>query len=205
MFINLEEKIECIVPSVDSLIGDKLTAFAPKTIGIPFGIGKSMQIQKQLFDIGSLFPLSENIDEIEKSFKNFVAIESGYRDASFSVDDVMKDIKNTTFLITQMQLRNAISNEKTDELYQGISKLRSHLIGTNYNLEKAKVFASRTAFIIYAMNNKENFLMKKEYRLDKIQTNKFTGDFQILERIKTILPEAYYYWQIIAYSWEHKF
>lgn len=196
-FISVDEKIECIVPSVDSLIGDKLTAFAPSTIGIPFGAGKSMQIQKQLFDIGSLFPLSEDIDEIEEAFKKFVAIESGYREKSFSVEDVIEDIKDTTFLITQMQLRRAISNEKTTELYDGISKLRSHLIGINYNLETAKIYASRTAFLVTAINSKEIFGKNKEYSIEKITAGKLGGKFLILEKIKPILPEAYYYWQVI--------
>lgn len=196
-FIATDENVECIVPSVDSLIGDKLTAFAPDTIGIPFGVGKSMQIQKQLFDIGSLFPLSKNINEIEESFKNFVLIESGYREKSFSVEDVIKDIKNTTFLITQMQLRKAISNEKTTELYEGIAKLRSHLIGISYNLETAKIFASRTAFLVYSISSKEIFGKFKEYSIDNITNEKLKGKYQILERIKTILPEAYYYWQVI--------
>lgn len=167
-FIAIEEKVECIVPTVDSLIGDKLTAFAPSTIGIPFGAGKSMQIQKQLFDIGSLYLLSEDIYEIEEAFKKFVAFESGYREKSFSVENVIKDIKDTAFLITQMQLRKAVANENTTELYDGISKLRSHLIGINYNLETAKIFASRTAFLVSSISSKEFFPEYKEYAIETI-------------------------------------
>ena len=55
------------VPSIDSITGDKLTAFAPTTIGIPYFKGKdkqpfSMEICKQLFDLSKLF---ENIQKMK--------------------------------------------------------------------------------------------------------------------------------------------
>ncbi|MEA1897695.1 MAG: nucleotidyl transferase AbiEii/AbiGii toxin family protein, partial [Bacteroidota bacterium] len=44
--------IKTIMPDIDSIIGDKLTAFAPNTTGVPYGIEKEKEIMKQLFDIG---------------------------------------------------------------------------------------------------------------------------------------------------------
>ena len=54
-FIETISDTKILVPTVNSLLGDKLTAFAPTTTGIHFGINKEMQINKQLFDIGELF------------------------------------------------------------------------------------------------------------------------------------------------------
>ncbi len=196
-FIALDENIKCTLPSVNSLVGDKLTAFAPHTTGIPFGVGKSMQIQKQLFDLGSLFTLISDIDEVYQAFKIFVDIEAMYRDCSFTIDDVKNDILSVSFLISQMQIRKGISNEETKELYEGISKLRSHLIGINYNLETAKIFASQIAFLVGTLDRKEIFEMYKEYSIDKISEKSLNENYRILERIKTVLPEAYYYWQIL--------
>ncbi|HAN78328.1 MAG TPA: hypothetical protein DCQ31_11460, partial [Bacteroidales bacterium] len=45
-------------PLPEEILGDKLTAFAPTTTGIPYYKGKqsmSMEIVKQLYDIGNLF------------------------------------------------------------------------------------------------------------------------------------------------------
>lgn len=42
------------VPCAECILGDKMTAFAPHTTGIPLGVGKSMEIIKQLFDVASL-------------------------------------------------------------------------------------------------------------------------------------------------------
>ena len=46
------------VPCLEDMLGDKLTAFAPNTTGIPYfkkQDSMSMEIIKQLYDIGNLF------------------------------------------------------------------------------------------------------------------------------------------------------
>lgn len=58
-FIKLEgEPLTVRVPSVNDMLGDKLTAFAPNTSGIPYyknGAPKFVEIIKQLYDVGRLF------------------------------------------------------------------------------------------------------------------------------------------------------
>ena len=41
------------------ILGDKLTAFAPHTTGVPLCVGKSMEIAKQLFDVATLIDVLE--------------------------------------------------------------------------------------------------------------------------------------------------
>lgn len=70
------------IPSREDLLGDKLTAFAPHTTGIPFFKGEkdcSMEINKQLFDIASLFDLTNDISVSMQTFKKFADIELQYR------------------------------------------------------------------------------------------------------------------------------
>ena len=42
------------IPSSDCILGDKLTAFAPHTTGVPFGVNKELEILKQLYDVATL-------------------------------------------------------------------------------------------------------------------------------------------------------
>ncbi len=42
------------IPDVNSILGDKLAAFAPHTTGIPFGKDKELEIIKQLYDCYTL-------------------------------------------------------------------------------------------------------------------------------------------------------
>ena len=154
-----------------------------------------MQIQKQLFDIGSLFSLVTDIKEIEESFNNFVSIESGYRRREITTGHVTEDIISTSFLLSQILMKKSIINAETKELQDGISKLRSHLIGINYKLEIAKLNASKAAFTVTSFFNKKDFADDKIYEQEKILNNAIEGEYKILERLKTILPEVYYYWQ----------
>lgn len=65
------------VPNINCILGDKLTAFAPNTTGIPYKAYKEMEIIKQLFDISTLFDMADDINEIKYSFQE--AAKKGVR------------------------------------------------------------------------------------------------------------------------------
>jgi len=65
-WIEADEETMVTLPSIDAITGEKLTAFAPNTIGIPYFKGKdkqpfSMEICKQFFDLSKLFERIESI------------------------------------------------------------------------------------------------------------------------------------------------
>jgi hypothetical protein len=79
-WIETEAETKVTVPTVDAITGDKLTAFAPNTIGIPYFKGKdrqpfSMEICKQLFDLSRLFEHLTDIEMVAKSFMAFAEQE----------------------------------------------------------------------------------------------------------------------------------
>lgn len=196
-FLKIETDNSVNIPTANSMLGDKLTAFAPQTTGIAFGMNKAMEINKQLFDIGALFNISDNIEEIENSFKNFVEIEAGYREKTFSADDVINDIVEIAFTISQINLKGGYKNEITDEFLAGMKSLRSHIISGKYNLEDAKINAAKTAFCVSAFNKKINYKAIKNFDIKKIKDIKLKDDLNNLERLKNIILEAYYYWQLV--------
>jgi len=70
-WIETDTKTLVAMPTIDAITGDKLTAFAPNTIGVPYFKGKdnqpfSMEICKQLFDLNKLFEKIENIETVAK-------------------------------------------------------------------------------------------------------------------------------------------
>src|SRR5690606_17657696 len=44
-----------VLPTLEAILGDKLTAFAPKTTGILYSKNRPVEIIKQLYDIAFLF------------------------------------------------------------------------------------------------------------------------------------------------------
>lgn len=196
-FFRTDDEVYLNIPTINSILGDKLTAFAPNTTGIHFGVNKAMQINKQLFDIGELFDYSDDIKEIQSSFDNFVKIEAGYRDQKFSSEEVIKDIFSISLLISQIRLRGGVENEITTEFIRGMQALRTHLITGKYNLEQTKLNAAKTALLVSSFGKEADFNRIKNFDVSKITDERVTGELTILERLRNILPEPYYYWQLI--------
>jgi predicted nucleotidyltransferase component of viral defense system len=71
------------IPSFEDLLGDKLTAFAPNTTGIPYfkkEDSMSMEIIKQLYDIGNIFDVAKDLEVIKITFSKIVKAEMIYRE-----------------------------------------------------------------------------------------------------------------------------
>jgi len=86
---EVEKEVKVPIPTANSFTGDKLGAFAPTTIGILYGKGKSMEIIKQLFDLGILFEYTTDLKEISQSYKKIAEIEASYRNMSLSIDEFL--------------------------------------------------------------------------------------------------------------------
>jgi len=142
---EIEKEIKVMIPTINSYVGDKLTAFAPKTIGIPYGKNKSMEIIKQLFDLGILFEHITSLKEISQIYKRVSKAEASYRDINSPMDVFLNDSINTSFLICQLDFRKSIRDNYTKELREGIRRINSHIVGGKYSLLNAKEDASKVA------------------------------------------------------------
>lgn len=89
-FIRLEgEPLMVTVPSAEDILGDKLTAFAPNTTGIPYyknGKSCSMEIAKQLYDVGRLFENVSDLHITSQAFRKIAAVELSYRSLGTDAD-----------------------------------------------------------------------------------------------------------------------
>lgn len=84
------EPVKVNVPSTDDILGDKLTAFAPNTSGIPYfknGQNRNLEIIKQLYDVGRLFDAATDLDCIKTAYHRIVPVEMSYR--SLPIDAVL--------------------------------------------------------------------------------------------------------------------
>ncbi len=71
------------MPSLMDILGDKMTAFAPNTTGIPYYKDKkrcSMEIIKQLFDVASIFDQTTDLEVAKNTFSRIVPVESCLRE-----------------------------------------------------------------------------------------------------------------------------
>lgn len=89
-FFITNKEIKIRIPTIDCLLGDKLTAFAPNTIGVPYNKNKSMVIIKQLIDVDDLFMASDHIDDMLNTYRAMFEIENQLRENRFTIEDVWR-------------------------------------------------------------------------------------------------------------------
>lgn len=182
------------VPSVEDILGDKLTAFAPNTTGIPYFKGNkicSVEIIKQLYDIARLFERVSDLSVTSEAFHRIVKVEMSYRNMD-DIDDVFMDIIQTSLLIAT---RGKAGAGNFDILLDGIKKIRNFIHTSNYHLDHAIIDSARAAYLAACI------------KIGKTTLEKYSGNPQIvnemmireslpnkLQKLKKIYPEAFYYW-----------
>ncbi|WP_140936942.1 nucleotidyl transferase AbiEii/AbiGii toxin family protein [Sphingobacterium lumbrici] len=183
------------IPSLEDILGDKLTAFAPNTTGIPYfkkEDSMSMEIIKQLYDIGNLFDAVNDIETLKTTFYRFAKTEIAYRNSKeITETDVLEDIYQTALCIVT---RGADGKGNFEELQNGIQRVGSFIFSENYHIEKTIAHASKAAYISALIQHNaktidkfENPLQLKDWKISEPLNNK-------LNKLKKSNPEAFFYW-----------
>ena len=189
-------------PCAEALLADKLTAFAPHTIGVPFRRSNALsetqehQVFKQLFDIGQ-FPLEQlNLDVVRNNYFSIANAEASFKGGKFLPEDALLDTIGIAFDIACLDLpRKNFSEEPF--LRAGIAKLQRNLIrGEKFDFKKAKHISARTACLAAAFltDHKFPFYEQTPETVEKLRTNRFFDVIAILDKLKRTNIETYWYW-----------
>jgi len=184
------------LPTLDSITGDKLTAFAPSTIGIPIGKSKEVEIAKQLFDLNALFSKIENPLIVAKSFDQTVSMVTHYYRKSFSVNDVFLDVIDTAFTMAMM---GKYKPEIYNEISKGVSSLKQYLSKkTKFGYNIALTAAAKIAYLSASlMSGREpiRFDWASITPQELIHKKIDHPEYSVLNKaLKAGYPEAWFYW-----------
>lgn len=91
LLITEPEYLKVKVPSIECIWGDKLTGFAPYTTGIPLGVGKDMEVMKQLYDLSTLIDGMIDFDEVKNTYQKVVQSEIAYRGVDVNSKKCLRD------------------------------------------------------------------------------------------------------------------
>ncbi len=177
------------VPSIESILGDKLTVLAPRTTGIKYESNKELELMKQLYDVDKLFNQAEDLKEIRESFINIANREIKYRKLiEIMYEDVLKDIEDFA--------EDIIFRKDKDHLEKitiGIRKLRNFMLEKKFLIDKEVLLAaSKTMYLVYLIKNNKSEI--KKYSGEVNQDIEIPKDYKkCLKVIKKINEEAYYY------------
>jgi hypothetical protein len=195
-FVALDgEPVTVSVPDFNNILGDKLTAFAPNTTGIPYrkrDKEMGMEIIKQMYDIGCLCDEADNAEIISTIFSAFAETEIEYRDNRYTVSDVLDDIIDNSLEIC---LRGNYGKADFEILSKGITQVKSFIYSESFHIERAITYAARVAYMAAVIKYGQKEMAR--FDMAKIQEMK---DWLIeapalgkLNKLKKSNPEAFFY------------
>ncbi len=195
-FIKLNgEPLQVTVPSASDILGDKLTAFAPNTTGIPYYKGDkccSMEICKQMYDVSRLFDVVDDLTITAKSFAKIAEVELQYRNLPNNHNLIFEDIRNTALCIST---QGKIDSEHFELFMDGIKRIKSFMYQGRYIIDDAIRDAAKAAYlataiekgIIHVERYSNNPMDVKDAVIEDTLTNR-------LNKLKINNPEAFFYW-----------
>ena len=193
-----ENQFDVQVPTVEGLTADKLTAFAPGTIGVRYTNHKAaLKILKHCSDIGALFDRCSDMDELFAAYEKIWEVENTYRDSAFSREQVLNDTVEASRLISLIGLKGCPASEEVQTLEAGIGQLDSHIIGKRFSRDEAKICAAKAAWLATALKRGNSIAIIPRYNTEELRTLAATplqNDFAPLNRLRAGNPEAYYFW-----------
>lgn len=196
-FHHQGEPLMVNVPTREDILGDKLTAFGPNSIGIPYFKGRrdcSLDIMKQLFDISRLFDAVSDFSATYASFRRVSDAELCYRHMDGQIHRYFEDVRNTAMNIS---MRGDRSPDEFMRLQGGIRRLGSYIYQRSYRIENAIDDSAKAAYLATCFE-------RGITRIDKYVPGKDISSLPAgnlpnkIQRLRRSRPEAYYYWAKIA-------
>jgi len=195
-FVELDnEPLKVTVPSTADILGDKLTAFAPNTSGIPYlkrDRDCSLEIIKQLYDIGRLFEHTLNFQHTKNTFTQIGKMELQYRGFPAELSLIYEDIRETSL---SLATKGQMGKGDFKMLQDGIKKLDNYLYKEKYRIEEAIIDSARAAYLATSIEKSNTKIEKYNGNPNTILTMELSPTVSNkLNKLKKILPEAFFYW-----------
>lgn len=188
--LKINSNLSVNLPSIESILGDKLTVLAPYSTGISYDSNKELELMKQLYDVDKLFNFSNDIEVIKESFINIATREIKYRKlVELTYEDVLNDIeefsKNIIFMNNKIHL---------EKINIGMKKLSSFRIEKKFLIDReVLIAASKVLYIIYLIKNNKTTIEKytEDIKISEIPViNELRKRMRIIKKMN---PEAYFY------------
>ena len=185
-----KEEVIITMPTFDAILGDKLTAFAPKTTGILYTKNRPVEIIKQLYDIAFLFDKIANLKIVRTSYNKVVQEEIGFRKLEITAKEVLEDTWNACYTLAERDAKS----EDFNYLQLGIRNFTNFTI-ERFSIDEAITAAAKIAYLTKLIQSTEtvkierfkNPLEIKDWMIEEQQYNK-------LNKLKKNNPVAFYYW-----------
>lgn len=189
LLLSKGENLMVRIPDKNCVLGDKLTAFAPHTTGIPFGINKELEIIKQMYDCWTILQEMDDYKMVSQVYERVSRIEMGYRNLELTSEDCLYDTIQSCICILG---KGSIREDEYKHYQAGIVALKTHIFSGTMNGEIAAKCASEIMYLatcIMTKNEYERIENPDAYRTVKLPIQ----GVKKVNSLRNIDPEAYAY------------
>ncbi|MEB3800476.1 nucleotidyl transferase AbiEii/AbiGii toxin family protein [Flavobacterium columnare] len=187
---TLKEEVIITMPTFDAILGDKLTAFAPKTTGILYSKNRPVEIIKQLYDIAFLFDNITNLEIVRSSYNKVVQEEIGFRKLDITANEVLEDTWKACYTLAERETKS----EDFNHLQLGIRNFTNFTID-RFSIDEAITAAAKVAYLTKLIQSENEIKIERfKYPLEIKDWLIEEQDFNKLNKLKKNNPEAFYYW-----------
>ena len=191
---NEDAAVLVTIPDINSITGDKLTAFSPNTIGIPYSKGghdRGMEIIKQLYDLSCLYEQVDDISIVREVFERFCAVESRYREHGFSPEAVLEDAQINALSIC---FRKAYDERcQYEVLSKGAKQVNGFIFSERFSNEKAMVHAAKVAYLVELVKQGINQKVLFDPAIDMKNWLVSQPSDTRINKVKKSSPEGFFY------------
>jgi hypothetical protein len=197
------DPISVPIPSVDSITGDKLTAYAPNTIGIRFRVEhadgriteKQMEVMKQLFDVGILFDRLNNFIHFKQSFERTSAKEIVYRaQDNITQEAVLNDIINTSLMVAS-QGKFFDPKGSYQHVATGLNQIKSYIYQGAFRRDEAVLASAKCAYLAaMILTGYEGKILRWQNEDDIQEYFVKPIEYQFLNKRRNIPGGPLFYW-----------
>ena len=210
-FVELEREVKVRIPSVNCLLGDKLAAFAPTTIGVlyqPYSKKtgeptepRPIRVMKQLFDVGELFAAATDFGAIAASYRQHFEEQNAFRGGRFAIEDALEDTLGASYSLSQIELKPIVDDGNRAFFKTGVDALNTHLIRSRLSLYEAKTAAARAALLASIIKSGNTGRSLAEMRvvpsaLNLLKSLRIDGRWKKLHTLRKSNIEAFYLWHL---------
>lgn len=177
------------LPSKDCILGDKLTAFAPYTTGIPIRAEKDLEVMKQFYDVSTLIDEFDVFEDVRQTYFDVAGAEIGYRGAVITPEEALQDTIRAAICIGSHG-----KYEADDYLsyVKGSREIVNHIYESGFSMEKATALAPKVIYMATCLLTGKPF--EKPSDPDSLRSENLTQeDLKHMKSFKKVRDNSYAY------------
>ena len=137
------------IPTIESILGDKLCAFAPHTTGIKyhnedFSNDKRLEVIKQFYDVVSLFDIAKDFKGVRDTYFKTAEEEIAYRNLDITPIDSLKDSFDTALSLLSWGKFNKVDYP---ELVDGVNRIKMHIVNRSFSMNSTAIYAAKVMLL----------------------------------------------------------